>query len=209
MSGGEVPDQGADTDVDGSDECGYRLEIGVIQDAFPAAPCERPVWEDHDRCVWHATVDGKKRETLENARSEAEDNFNGAYLREAELLDIDWLADTSLVGADLTGANIKGADLSGADLTFATLTDASALSADFSGANLEGAILTNADFRQATLKGARLHQTVLTDLHVGGGTDMGNTTVYDQERSKTSRSKRQRGSTANCRSCTGTTALRR
>ncbi|WP_435179222.1 pentapeptide repeat-containing protein [Halorussus sp. AFM4] len=164
-----------------SDRCGYRLEIGLDDQDIAAGPCDRPVWEDRDRCLWHAPVDGKTREQLERADPAGLDTVHGAYLREASLANADWFAGASLVGADLTGADAKGADFSDADLTLATLTDLSAIGADFSDANLEGAILTNADVRRATLEGARLHETVLTDMHIGGGTKMGRVAIYDQE----------------------------
>lgn len=158
---------------DESDRCGYRLEVGVTEADISTDPCERPVWEDHDRCIWHATVDGKDKEQLEDADPESQDAFDGAHLREASLENVDWFEGTSMIGVDFTGADLTGADFSDADLTLARLTDATALGTDFTGANLEGAILTNADFRRATLEHARLHETVLTDMHVGGGTKMG------------------------------------
>ena len=163
------------------DRCGYQLEIGLDDEDIPAGPCDRPVWEDYDRCIWHASVDGKAQDQLEAADPESQDVIHGAYLREASLVNVDWFVGASLVGADLTGADVKGADFSDADLTLATLTDVSAIGADFSDTNLEGAILTNADVRRATLEGARLHETVLTDMHIGGGTKMGSVAVYDRE----------------------------
>jgi hypothetical protein len=165
----------------GEGECGYRLEVGIEHERLAAEPCTRPVWDDHDRCIWHAPVDGKTREQLEDADPESGGDIYGAYLREASLPAVDWFAGESLIGADLTGANLRGADFSGADLTLATLAGVSAIGADFSEANLEGVILTEADARRATLEGARLHDTVLTDMHIGGGTEMGGVAVYDRE----------------------------
>ena len=164
-----------------ADQCGYRLEIGLSDDNFPTESCNRPVWDDHDRCVWHAKVDGKTKETLEYARPESGEDLNGAYLKEASLVSVDWFTETSLIGADLTDADLKGTDFSDANMTLATLTNASAISADFTGANLEGAIFTNTDIRRASLENARLHETVLTDVHIGGGTTMGDVAFYDRE----------------------------
>ncbi|USZ77661.1 potassium channel family protein [Halorussus vallis] len=42
-------------------------------------------------------------------------------------------------------------------------------------------MLTNADLRRAVLEHARLHETVLTDMHIGGGTRMGGVSIYDRE----------------------------
>ena len=164
-----------------ADRCGYRLEIGIVDESLPAEPCTRPTWEDHDRCIWHARVDEKTSEMFEDVLADSGENVDGAYLRHALLVDVDWFSETSLVGADFTGADVKGVDFTGADLTLATLTDVSAINADFTGANLEGAIFTNADLRRATLTDARLHETVLTDVHIGGGTTMGDVAFYDRE----------------------------
>ncbi|WP_170977423.1 pentapeptide repeat-containing protein [Halorussus salinisoli] len=168
-------------DAEESDRCGYQLEIGVTKADIATEPCDRAVWEDHDRCIWHASVDGKGKDQLEDADPESEDAIDGAYLQEASLNSVDWFAGTSMVGADFTGADLTGADLSDANLTLAKLTDATALGANFTGANLEGAILTNGDLRRATLEHARLHETVLTNMHIGAGTKMGGVSIYDRE----------------------------
>jgi hypothetical protein len=167
--------------ADESDRCGYQLGIGRVDEKFAAEPCERPVWGDREWCIWHAPEEGKSRAEFEEFDPGAEENFDGAYLREAELLTVDWFAGASMVGADLNGADLRGVDFSGTNLTMSRLADVSALGADFSMANLEGAILTNADLRRAKLDHARLHETVLTDVHVGGGTTMGGVAFYDEE----------------------------
>jgi hypothetical protein len=167
--------------VSEADRCKYGAETGLMDDTVPIETCERSTWEDHDRCVWHAQVDGKTKETLETTDPEEQSAIDGAYLVEASLANVDWFGDTSLVEANLTGADLKGANFSGANLTLATLTDVSAIATDFSGANLEGAILTNADLRRATIEDARLHETVLRDMHIGGGTEMGDVSIYDRE----------------------------
>jgi len=163
------------------DRCGYRLEVGVHDEQLPSDPCRRPVWEDHDRCVWHARVDGKPTEVLEARRPEGGDALDGAYLREASLVGVEWFAGASLIGADFTGADLKGAAFTDANLLLATFTDVRAMGADFSRANMEGAICTNADLRRATLTDARLHEIVLTDVHVGAGTTIGEVAFYDRE----------------------------
>lgn len=164
-----------------SEECGYRLDIGLDDDDIGAAPCDRPAWRDHDRCVWHATVDGKTPETFEDFQPDAEDDLDGAYLKEASLAGVDWLTDTSLVGANLTDAELNNADFSGATLTLATLTDVSGINADFRGATLEGAIFTNADLRRASLEDALLDDAVFTDVHIGGETSFDDVNVYERK----------------------------
>lgn len=68
-----------------SDRCEYRLEIGVVDDEFSSEPCGRPAWEGHDRCVWHAKVDGKTNETLEEDQAEPGEILDRAYLEEASI----------------------------------------------------------------------------------------------------------------------------
>ncbi|MGQ4557176.1 pentapeptide repeat-containing protein [Halobellus sp. GM3] len=164
------------------ERCGFRLHIGLDSQASAADPCERPVWEDHDRCVWHATVDGKTAATFDDRRADVENSLDGAYLRDAELVDLDWLRGASLVGADLTGARLNGSDLSGANLMLSSLKDVSALNTDLRGVNLEGAILTNGDLRRATLENAHLNDAVLKDVHIDGTTTFGELSVYERER---------------------------
>ncbi|MDG5775795.1 pentapeptide repeat-containing protein [Haloarculaceae archaeon H-GB1-1] len=163
------------------ERCDYRLTVGQVHDDIEAEPCERPVWEDHDRCFWHAPVEEKTSKMLDEAEVGNGDDLDGAYLREAVFATEDLFRGRSLIGADFAGADVKGTDFSEADLTLANMSDVSAINADFEGANLEGAILTNADLRQATLTDARLHETILTDMHIGGGTTIGDVNVYDRE----------------------------
>ncbi|WP_348613567.1 pentapeptide repeat-containing protein [Halobaculum rarum] len=162
------------------DRCDYQLEVGLADQDLSAEPCGRPVWEDHDRCVWHAKVNGKPIDVLEAARPKSGETLDGAYLREAELVGVDWLAGASLVGADFTDARLNGSDFSEADLMLATLTNASGINADFRGANLEGAIFKDADLRRATLEYARLYETILTNVHIGDDTALGDRSVYEQ-----------------------------
>lgn len=168
------------TDTNGG-RCEYRLTIGELSDDLPDGTCDRPVWEDHDRCIWHAPVEEKTSKMLEDSKPGSDDTLDGAYLKDAVLVSVDWFRDVSLVGADFTNADVKGVDFSDADLTLSTLTNISAIGADFTDANIEGAILTNADLRRADLTGARLHETVLTNVHIGGGTNMGDVTFYDRK----------------------------
>jgi uncharacterized protein YjbI with pentapeptide repeats len=164
------------------DRCDFQLDVGLADEDLSTEPCGRPVWEDHDQCVWHAKVDGKTTELLEDSPPNPDENLNGAYLKEAELVGIDWFAGVSLVGADLTEARLNGADFSEANLMLATLTSVSGINADFSGANLEGAVFTNADLRRATLEDALLNEAVFTDVHIGGETKLGETSIYERER---------------------------
>jgi len=164
-----------------SSRCGYQLQTGLTDETISDVECDRPAWEDHDRCIWHAKEDDKPRDDLEAAYDPGEENFDGAYLREAPLTGVDWFAGKSLAGADLTGADLEGSDFSGANMLFATMTGVDALGVDFEAANLEGAVFTDADIRRATLVDARLNEAVFTNVHIGPSTAFGDTTVYERE----------------------------
>ncbi|WP_123535664.1 pentapeptide repeat-containing protein [Halosimplex salinum] len=164
-----------------ADSCEYRLEVGLDDADERSETCERPVWEDRDRCVWHATVDGKTAETLAAVEPDSGGVLDGAYLREASLVGVDWLAEASLVGADLRGAVVNGADLGGADLTLANMADLTAIGTDFTGATLEGAVFTNADLRRATLEHVLTNEAVFSDVHVGAGTQFSDVSAYERE----------------------------
>lgn len=162
-----------------SNRCGFRLDMGLADD-LSIEKCARPIWDDHDHCVWHAEVEGKTTEDLESNRPEPDEHIDGAYLVGASLIGLEWFADTSLVGADLTGATLNDADFSESNLMLATLTDVTAIHADFGGANLEGAVFTNADLRRANLAGVCSHGAVFTDVHIGSETSFGDTSVYER-----------------------------
>lgn len=168
-----------------SKTCDYRLEIGIDLDKLSSERCRRPVWEDHDRCVWHAEVDGKTIDDFEHERPDPGENLDGAYLKDASLIGVDWFANTSMIYVNLTDAAVNSVDFSGANLMLSTLTGISGLNADFRDTNLEGAIFTNADLRRANLENALLNQAVLTDVHIGSGTTFGETSVYEQETAQT------------------------
>lgn len=131
-----------------SEQSGYRLNVGVDQELLSTDLCERPVWEDHDHCIWHAPADGKTVNLLENEDQNPGENLDGAYLKDAWSVGIDWFAGRSLVGANLTGAQIMGANFTNTDLTLATLAETNAINTEFDRANLAGVIFTNADLRR-------------------------------------------------------------
>ncbi|WP_255196163.1 pentapeptide repeat-containing protein [Halorarius litoreus] len=173
------------------DNCGFALDIDFDSVAprtdLQNAPCTRRVWENHDRCVWHARVDGKTTETFageaETVADETQlpaEGLDGAYLKAASLVGVEWLAGQSLVGANLEDANVMGADLTDTNLLLADMTNATGINADFSRANMEGADLTRADLRLATLDDARLYGTVLTDVNLGGDILLGQKSVYER-----------------------------
>ena len=164
-----------------TDACDYQLQLSRVDDSIDSEPCPRPVWEDHEHCFWHAKVDGKTIADFDDTDVDAGANLDGAYLKAAELMDIDGLAECSLVGATLADAHIMAVDLSKADLRFATFAGVNAMAANFRGANLEGAVFTDADLRRADLEDTRLNEAVFTNVHMGGGTTFGERSVYEYE----------------------------
>ena len=162
-----------------SDRCGKTLSKAASHLDVSEMCCWRPVWEDHDRCVWHADVENKPVEALEPMRPRSGEYIDGAILRSATLIEEDWFADCMLVGADFSDADVRDADFSGANLMFATFERTNARYADFSETNVEGAVFRNADLRNATLERTRLDEAVLTEVHINSGTSISDRSVYE------------------------------
>lgn len=158
--------------------CGHVAELTTIE-GKGAVCCWRPVWEDRERCIWHADEAGKPRGVLEDHAPERGERLDGAVLRDAPLAEVTWLAEQSLVRADLSGADLSRADLSGADLRRAELFGVDADGATFVDANLEDADLTEADLRGADLSGALTYRAQFEDVRVNRATDFGEQSPYD------------------------------
>lgn len=166
-----------------SNRCGYTLAAASEYELIPQLSCYRPVWEDHDYCVWHAPDDGKDRELLEDAAPSPNEHLDGAYLNGVNLIGVNWFADVSLVQADFREADIRGIDCSGAVLQHARFHETLASDADFSTANLEGARITETDLRGATFVDARLNEAILKDLYIDPHTEFGEQSIYEKEQS--------------------------
>lgn len=161
------------------ERCGYVYEVSPTGD-MGSACCLRPVWEDHERCVWHAEAFGKPRDALEAQRPASGERIDGAKLLGVSLAGVEWLRETVLVGATFDDATLHGIDLTDADLRRATFENVEAADATFDGANLEDAIFQNADLRGASFDGASLYRTVFTDTRVNLETDFGEQLTYEE-----------------------------
>ncbi|MEA5387656.1 pentapeptide repeat-containing protein [Haloarculaceae archaeon H-GB11] len=186
------------------ERCDYRLTVGQVHDDIEAEPCERPVWEDHDRCFWHAPVEEKTSKMLDEAEVGNGDDLDGAYLREAVFATEDLFRGRSLIGADFAGADVKGTDFSEADLTLANMSDVSAINADFEGRTSKERSSPTPTFdrrRSPTLGYTRPFSPTCTSAagpRSGTSTSTTGKTLH-RTSSRTSRSTPPRGCIGNCR----------
>ncbi|WP_123538554.1 pentapeptide repeat-containing protein [Halosimplex salinum] len=163
-----------------SDRCGYTYDESTVRD-IGATTCWREVWEDEDRCLWHADVDVKPRAALEDADPGDQERLDGAVLRRVSLNGVDWFEGCTLVGAELTAVDLHDASLARVDLREASLEHVAARRADFSEANLEDASLNVCDLRGTDLTGARFDQAVFSNVRISRSTTFGETVVYEDE----------------------------
>lgn len=161
------------------ERCGYVSDIT----GYPMKGrtcCWRPVYEDTDRCVWHADVDDKSvRDPA--VEPDAGERLDGAVFRGLTLHGASWPADCVLVGADFSNADIREVNFGGADLRKSTFADSTATDATFTGANMEDAIVTDTDLRGADLTDVRLDQADLSSSRISADTEFGDQVVYEEE----------------------------
>lgn len=160
------------------DRCGYSHNVSRFPD-LGAACCWRPVWDDADRCVWHADAAEKPIEALAARAHARGERLNGAILRESAISGLDGLAGCTLVDADFTRADVSGTDFTEADLRKATFRGATARDGTFTRANLEDAVLRNVDLRGARLDRARLDEVEFTESRIDRETTFGDRSVYE------------------------------
>lgn len=141
--------------------------------------CWRPVWEQRetDHCIWHADIEGKSSEALEDTRAKESEKLDGAILRKIKLEDEFSFSDCGLLGADFTDADLRNVDFSGADLRIANLSssDPSQDSSDqdileifASKINLGGADFSKANLLNADLSGANLSDADFSNAYLRG-----------------------------------------
>lgn len=164
----------------GGERCGYVSEVT----GYPSRGrvcCWRPVYEDFDRCVWHADTEDKSVRGVDDLEPKPGERLDGADFRGLSLHGVPWLSGTVLVGADFSNADLREADLSGADLRKSSFADSVASYATFEGANLEESNITDTDLRGATLTDARIDQANLASSRINEDTEFGDRVVYETE----------------------------
>ena len=167
--------------------CGFTTDYSM--DWEPGnVTCWRSVWEDHDRCIWHADVSEKPSKQLSSARLNIRERLDGAILRETTIVNTISLADCSLFDANLENANFRGVDLSNADLSRAFIYNTDLRKADLRNTTLLVAYvlitnLSDSDISYANFRDADLTGTNLTGANFEGanfiGTDMQNVDFRD------------------------------
>lgn len=162
-----------------SERCGFTPQVRGDPDRGRVC-CWRPVYHGGERCIWHVAEGERSVVELDERQPRAGERLDGAKLAGLTLIDVDWFADTVLLGADLTDANVDGANFSNADLRKASLDDASARGTTFTNAELEGASLSGADLRGADLGMAAVDHADLSGTRINSETTLGRRTIYDR-----------------------------
>ncbi|WP_160135530.1 pentapeptide repeat-containing protein [Halococcus salsus] len=152
--------------------CGYEQPV-ITKEDVGAVCCWRPIWETHERCIWHADETGKPRGAFEDHPPERDERLDGAVLRGAFLTDMDWLVGGTLIGADFSDAIIREADLAGADLRRANFRNADARSANFTDANVEDAEFVHTQIQGANFEGALFDRALFQGAHADRYTTFG------------------------------------
>lgn len=161
------------------DRCRYTYPVQRYPD-LGSGCCWRPVWNDRDRCIWHADADHKPSAELAEAVDGSGARLDSAILRKCNLDDADWPAGAVLVNADFERCSADGTDFTDADLRNADFSDASLRRARFVDANLEDADLCDSDLKGVAFEGARLHEADLSHSYIGQMTSFDDRIVYER-----------------------------
>jgi uncharacterized protein YjbI with pentapeptide repeats len=145
-----------------------ELDLDQWYSAYTVSCCWRPVWDDTERCIWHAESETRSTDDLIVAQFDEPDraSLDGADFHGLELGNQISFPEFRLTAATFSGADLSNADLWGSDLQDADLSDAELEAADLSNANLRntnlsGAYLAEADLSGTDLQGADLSNTML------------------------------------------------
>ena len=173
------------------ERCGFTYDVSTLSDLGPAT-CWRPVWEDRDRCVWHAREERKPRAVVEAAAPDGPERLDGAFLSGIDLAGVEWFRECTLPGADFEAVDLRNASLAGTDLREASLEAVDLRKATLAGSNLEDASFSRCDLRNTRVDGARLDQAVFTDARINRQTTFGDAVVYERELEATADGERSR-----------------
>ncbi|RBI59923.1 ion transporter [halophilic archaeon] len=167
------------------DRCGYSPNVSRFPD-LGGVCCWRPIWDDANRCVWHADTVDKPADVLATLAPTPGERLDGARLRRSTLSDVDWFVACTLVEADFTQADISATDFTDADLRDATFRDANARGTMFARANLEDAVVRNVDLRGAHFGQAKFDEADFTKSRINRATTFGERFTYEIQLSQTS-----------------------
>lgn len=158
--------------------CGYEQPV-ITKENVGAVCCWRPVWEDHERCVWHADESEKPRKAFEAHPPERGERLDGAILRGAFLTDADWLIGGTLIGADFSNAIVRSTDFTGADLRRARFQNADARDSVFDDANIEDAEFVYTQIQGASFEGTLFERVLFQGAHADRKTRFGDRVAYE------------------------------
>lgn len=159
--------------------CQYTPPVRGDPDAGRVS-CWRRTYRDSNRCIWH-TSSGKSISELVQYDPQSGERLDGADLRSLDLRNVEWLAETILIGADFTNANVSDADFSDTDLRNSRFEDATACGTDFQRSNLERSNFRKTDLRGADLEWARLDGITFSESRITEDTAFGDKVIYEEE----------------------------
>ena len=135
------------------DRCGYTLSSEEVIGSYSEICCWRPIWEDSDKCIWHANTSEKPAKELIESRSENHERLDGAVLRRVKSHNI-CFKGCSLVSVDFSMSDFAGVDFSNADLRGADFLDSSLDRAIFDGANLSNCNFSDSKLFESSVSDA-------------------------------------------------------
>ena len=166
------------------DRCGYHHDVTAIPGAGEIT-CWRPVWDDRDRCVWHADGFDKSEVDLDELAPKDGERIDGAVITTTNLNETDLFSHVVLLEATFEDVRLRYADFTEADLQRSTFDGVDAYGATFRSANMEDTQIRNSDFRSASLIHAKLYQVAFSDTRVDRRTEFGPKIVYEEHLDET------------------------
>lgn len=154
--------------------CGYKVDVdSLAEDYFDDKPltwdrwkqtdegltntyaCQREVWDDTDRCVWHADSDFKRVDDFLEYRADEPERLDGAKISNVDAqLDFD---DCSLQQAEFDNVELEHSSFVNTNLLFAEFSNYCAFNgSDFTRARLEDVTAEGVGFFNCTLSNSKL-----------------------------------------------------
>lgn len=151
-------------------KCGYRVSFDYQSKTQREWTCSKPLWQDHDRCIWHANVEEKAVADIEAALDRGDTQLDGAVLRGVEAEDPLTFANCSLVEADFRDADLSESrfvecSLQGADFETTNLRLAHFLNGQLENANFRAVEAEGINFDYCEMWNCSITESELVDCH--------------------------------------------
>lgn len=101
------------------DRCGYEHS----RPHSPLSCCYRPIWKDHDKCIWHAEEKNKPQDELVEARADKPEKLDNSYLAGVEIEGGISFEECSLSFSNFSKSHIIGVNFSKSNLYRASFSE--------------------------------------------------------------------------------------